>query len=67
MGAAFRSRIKSYYDDLSKGDQRLADYLLENSKESSRYSIQELAEATALSTATISRFAKKLATRIFKS
>ncbi|MGX7130988.1 MULTISPECIES: MurR/RpiR family transcriptional regulator [Enterococcus] len=66
MGAAFRSRIKSYYDDLSKGDQRLADYLLENSKESSRYSIQELAEATALSTATISRFAKKVGYQNFQ-
>ncbi|KAF1301628.1 MurR/RpiR family transcriptional regulator [Enterococcus sp. JM9B] len=66
MGTAFRSRIKSYYDDLSKGDQRLADYLLENSKESSRYSIQELAEATALSTATISRFAKKVGYQNFQ-
>lgn len=66
MSTTFHSRIRSYYEDLSKGDQRLADFLLENSKEASRYSIQELAENTGLSTATISRFAKKVGYRNFQ-
>ncbi|CAM3113550.1 SIS domain-containing protein [Lactococcus hircilactis] len=54
------SRINSYYDGLSKADQKISDFLIENIDTAARLSIQDFALATSVSTATISRYAKKI-------
>ncbi|GAB2025080.1 MurR/RpiR family transcriptional regulator [Lactovum odontotermitis] len=60
MATSLSSRIISYNDKLSKSDSQLADFLLENSENAGKLSIQELSSLTGISTATISRFAKKI-------
>ncbi|MFC4653194.1 MurR/RpiR family transcriptional regulator [Lactococcus nasutitermitis] len=60
MTQSLITRINSYYDNLSKSDQALSDYLLKNIDNAAFLSIQELANSTNVSTATISRFAKKI-------
>lgn len=60
MAGTLITRINSYYDSLSKSDQAISDFLTQNIDTAARLSIQELALATNVSTATISRFAKKI-------
>lgn len=60
MATSLSSRIISYNDKLSKSDSQLGDFLLENSENAGKLSIQELSSLTGISTATISRFAKKI-------
>jgi DNA-binding MurR/RpiR family transcriptional regulator len=60
MAGSLITRINSYYDSLSKSDQAISDFLTQNIDSAARLSIQELALATNVSTATISRFAKKI-------
>ena len=61
MTQSLITRINSYYDNLSKSDQAISNYLIENMDSAARLSIQEFAKNTKVSTATISRFAKKSA------
>ena len=60
------SRIRSYYDNLSKSDQAISDYLIANIDSAARLSIQEFAQKTHVSTATISRFSKKIGFNSFQ-
>ena len=60
MTQSLITRINSYYDNLSKSDQAISNYLIENMDTAARLSIQEFAKNTKVSTATISRFAKKI-------
>lgn len=60
MTQSLITRINSYYDNLSKSDQAISNYLIENMDSAARLSIQEFAKNTKVSTATISRFAKKI-------
>ncbi|MGY3729108.1 MurR/RpiR family transcriptional regulator [Lactococcus termiticola] len=60
MTSALISHIKSYYDNLSRADQLISDYLVAHIDEVSTMTIQEIAESSEVSTATISRFAKKI-------
>lgn len=60
MTQSLITRINSYYDNLSKSDQAISDYLLKNIDSAAFLSIQELAASANVSTATISRFAKKI-------
>ncbi len=55
------TKIKSLYASLSPAQKRLADYiLLENGEDVPFLSVRELAHATGLSVASISRFAREL-------
>lgn len=58
MSRTLISRIRSYYDNLSKSDQAISDYLIANIDNAAMLSIQEFAQKTQVSTATISRFSK---------
>ena len=60
MTQSLITRINSYYDNLSKSDQAISKYLIENMDSAARLSIQDFAKNTRVSTATISRFAKKI-------
>ncbi|EKF52012.1 MurR/RpiR family transcriptional regulator [Lactococcus garvieae] len=60
MTQSLITRINSYYDNLSKSDQAISNYLIENMDSAARLSIQDFAKNTRVSTATISRFAKKI-------
>jgi len=60
MTSPLISHIKSYYDNLSRADQLISDYLVAHIDEVSTMTIQEIAESSEVSTATISRFAKKI-------
>ncbi|MEY8442970.1 MurR/RpiR family transcriptional regulator [Lactococcus ileimucosae] len=60
MTQSLITRINSYYDNLSKSDQAISNYLIKNMDSAARLSIQDFAKNTQVSTATISRFAKKI-------
>jgi DNA-binding MurR/RpiR family transcriptional regulator len=60
VAQALISRINAYYDGLSKADQVISDYLLRNMDTAARLSIQDLSLLICVSTATLSRFAKKI-------
>ncbi|MDR0299722.1 MAG: MurR/RpiR family transcriptional regulator [Streptococcaceae bacterium] len=60
MLASLKSRIISYSDKFSKTDTILANLLINNSEKIGKLSIQELSKISKVSTATISRFAKKI-------
>ena len=66
MSRTLISRIRSYYDNLSKSDQAISDYLIANIDSAARLSIQEFAQKTHVSTATISRFSKKIGFNSFQ-
>lgn len=44
MSRTLISRIRSYYDNLSKSDQAISDYLIANIDSAARLSIQEFAQ-----------------------
>lgn len=67
MSRTLISRIRSYYDNLSKSDQAISDYLIANIDSAAMLSIQEFAQKTQVSTATISRFSKKSALILSKN
>lgn len=60
MELKFVSLVKSYYEDLSKSEKKVADYLIENMDTASFLSIKDVAAASETSIATISRLSKKL-------
>ena len=66
MSRTLISRIRSYYDNLSKSDQAISDYLIANIDSAAMLSIQEFAQKTQVSTATISRFSKKIGFNSFQ-
>jgi RpiR family transcriptional regulator, carbohydrate utilization regulator len=59
-------RIKGVYDSLKAADKRLADYILQNVEKAVNLTIEELAESSNSSYATISRFCKKIGFSGFK-
>lgn len=60
MASDIQHTITTFYQDLSHSEKKIADYLLHHQELAAKSSIQELSQATDLSTATISRFAKRL-------
>lgn len=53
-------RLRTHYDGLSKGERRVADYLLQNTAQLDFLSITELADAAMASESTIVRLVRKL-------
>jgi len=53
-------RIKTMYEDMGRGEKKIADWILENKNEIISLSISELAEKCGCGEATIVRFAKRL-------
>ncbi|MDU8930855.1 hypothetical protein V4HA_00816 [Lactococcus cremoris] len=51
MSRTLISRIERYYDNLSKSDQAISDYLIANIDSAAMLSIQEFAQKTQVSTA----------------
>ena len=51
-------QIRESYPTLSKGHQKLADYIINNSKEGAFLSINDLSRETGVSAATITRFVR---------
>lgn len=60
-------RIRSVYDTLTKSEQKVADYILENPNQIVHLSITELAEATSNAEATIFRLCKKAGFKGYQS
>lgn len=56
----FQSIVKTNYSNLSKSEKLVIDYILNNLETASLLTIQETAQKTNISIATISRLAKKL-------
>jgi RpiR family carbohydrate utilization transcriptional regulator len=54
------SSIHSHYKSLYTAEKKVADYILENSKEVIRRTVTEVAEQSAVSDATIVRFSQKI-------
>lgn len=54
------ARINALYDDLSESQKRIADFVLDNPKDSAYISIGEMAVRTSTSPATVSRFSIKM-------
>lgn len=52
--------LRSCYQDLTKSERRIADYIMQNSREAIHQTISELAACTESSEVTVSRFCKKL-------
>lgn len=49
-----------YQIDFSELEKRIADFMIENKEEVVKMNLKQLAQATYVSTATISRFCRKL-------
>ncbi|MDR3190540.1 MAG: MurR/RpiR family transcriptional regulator [Lactobacillaceae bacterium] len=60
------ARIRSMREQLSGSDEKLAEYILTNPDISTSMTIQALAQSTALSTATVSRFVKRIGYASFR-
>jgi len=56
----FNQLLSSHYNDLTKSEKRIADFIRKNQDESSLLSAAEVAERLTLSEATIVRFARAL-------
>ena len=54
------ARIRSMRDQLTGSDNKIAAFILKNPNEIRSLTIQELANAVGLSTATVSRFVKRV-------
>ncbi|SUP60809.1 Uncharacterized HTH-type transcriptional regulator ybbH [Weissella viridescens] len=54
------ARIKSLRDQLSGSDKKIADYILDHANSVQGLTIKGLADAVNVSTATISRFVKRI-------
>lgn len=59
------SKIKAVYDTLSKSDKIIADYFLSNAKDIIAMNIHELAAVIGTSSASISRFVRKVLGKSF--
>ena len=55
-----KSRIQDHYDLLSKNHKKLANYFIDNFDSIPFLSVQQIAEATSLSVASVVRFAQKI-------
>lgn len=66
MATDIRKIIHSFYQDLSQSEMKIADFLLAQPETAGQMSIQALSQATGFSTATISRFAKRLGYQSFQ-
>ena len=58
--------IKSRYGDFTSSEKKVADYILNNSRDTLKLTIVELANACGVSEATVVRFVKKLDLRSFQ-
>lgn len=58
MARSVLSSIRSYYPNLSRLHQKIADYIFAQPQMVSELTISELAKKVGVSTASISRFAK---------
>lgn len=58
--------IRSYYPSLSQTDQKIADYVLANPSTAGRETIKSLAARIDVSTASISRFVKRIGYQSFR-
>jgi DNA-binding MurR/RpiR family transcriptional regulator len=54
------TRIQDHYDSLSKNHKKLADYFIDNFDAIPFLSVQQIAESTLLSVASVVRFAQKI-------
>ncbi|MEC5119207.1 MurR/RpiR family transcriptional regulator, partial [Lactiplantibacillus plantarum] len=62
----FALRIQACQSNFSDKERQLATFLLKNQSQISHATISELSQKTAISTATISRFAKNLGFKNFQ-
>jgi len=60
------SRIRSFRSQLNGSDAKIADYILEHETATKTMTIQGMADSTSLSTATISRFVKRIGYNSFR-
>ncbi|WP_438502523.1 MurR/RpiR family transcriptional regulator [Lactiplantibacillus mudanjiangensis] len=58
--------IRSYYPNLSHTDRKIADYIIQDPVKTAAQSISELATAVGVSTATVSRFVKRISFSNFR-
>ncbi|GAK11709.1 MurR/RpiR family transcriptional regulator [Geomicrobium sp. JCM 19039] len=58
--------IRSYYSSLSDKEKKVADYILSAPDQAVYFSISELAEASGVADATVSRFSKRLGYKGFQ-
>lgn len=65
MANDIQHTITTFYQDLSPSEKKIADYLMQHQERAAKSSIQDLSQAVDLSTATISRFAKRLGYQSF--
>lgn len=54
------NRIRSLKEQLSGSDEKIANFILANPSDARTFTIQEMADAVSLSTATVSRFVKRI-------
>lgn len=60
MAQSAYARIKSMHGQLGRADQKIADYILDDSTDKKSLTVQGLANAVDVSTATVSRFVKRI-------
>lgn len=60
MAQSAYAHIKSMHGQLGRADQKIADYILEDTTDKKSLTIQGLADAVGVSTATVSRFVKRI-------
>lgn len=60
------ARIRSMREQLTGSDEKLANYIIENATITRSMTIQALAQSTKLSTATVSRFVKRIGYSSFR-
>ncbi|KRN31187.1 MurR/RpiR family transcriptional regulator [Weissella halotolerans] len=59
-------RLRTLHDQLSKSDQKIADYVLSQADGARTLTIQTIADNVGLSTATVSRFVKRIGFNSFR-
>ncbi|MFP7243127.1 MurR/RpiR family transcriptional regulator [Pediococcus pentosaceus] len=59
-------RLRTLHDQLSKSDQKIADYVLSQADSARTLTIQTIADNVGLSTATVSRFVKRIGFNSFR-
>ncbi len=67
LTGSVHDRIEVLFYDLTKTEKKLAEYLLNHPREPQYMSISELAEASGVAEATISRFCRKLGLKGFNA
>lgn len=67
MGSSsIQPKIKSLYNELSKKETQIADYMLKNPKKISRMTINEIAEELGIASSTVFQFTRKLGYKGFR-